>query len=400
MVAAPIPPDEEERLHTLYSYDVLDTMEEQSFDDVCQVAATLCSTPIALITLLDRRRQWFKARVGLDVREFDRDSSFCAHALVQENDLLVVHDAFKDPRFMDGPLVLNAPRVRFYSGVVLHAFDGKRLGTICVIDHVARDLTEEQRERLRALARQVEALLELRRTKRRLQGLLQQREQLARFVIHDLNNPLAALILNTEALLSDEDMRPDTRRGLEQICDQLMYVNRLVKNFQDVAATGNETVQLRAAEVRLPELVEDVLCRIRPSAHRLGIDVVGAFDRDLEQVWADSGLLERIVDNLLHNALSFAPQGSEITVEVRAQGAGDWRLVVRDLGRGVPERDRERIFEPYVRAGEQRLRAASRGLGLAFCRMAVEAHGGRIWVEPNRPQGSAFVVELPRSRPS
>jgi len=395
MVAAPTPPNEEERLRTLYSYEILDTMEEQSFDDVCRLAAGLCQTPIALISLLDRSRQWFKARVGLDIRETSRDHSFCAHAILEDERILVVPDARRDARFSDDPLVLTSPHVRFYAGVALEVPDGSRLGTICVIDHVAREFTAEQREHLRALARQVGVLLELRRAQSRMMRVLQQRERLARFVIHDLNNPLAALILNSEAILRDEHMSEDTRRELEQICDQLLYVNRLVKNFQDVAVSDVDALPVRRREVRVRDLVERVLHRVRPSALRLGIELTPVVDGELGRVSVDPDLLERILENLIHNALAFAPQGSAVGVELTRRGREQWRLAVRDQGRGVPEEDRAQIFEPHVSNGARRARNTTRGLGLAFCRMAVEAHGGQIWVEPNLPQGSTFVAEFP-----
>jgi signal transduction histidine kinase len=399
MVAAAIPPDEEERLRTLYSYDILDTMEEESFDDICRLAASTCDTPIALITLLDRTRQWFKARVGLNTRETERDCSFCAHAILEEQDLLVVHDARRDARLMDSPLVLTSPYIRFYAGVVLHGYNGKRLGTLCVIDRVARDITSEQRGNLFALARQVEALLELRRLHCRLKEVLEQREQLARFVIHDLNNPLASLILNTEALLWDENLASATRSGLEQICEQLLFVGRLVKNFQDVAASGAEGLPFQPREVRLRELVENGVGRVRMTAQRSGVAVAASCQGRFDGFRADPDLLERVLDNLLQNAIAFAPRGSEVLVEVLRTSDGNVRLAVHDGGRGVEERDRERIFEPYVRLGDQRGRRDSRGLGLAFCRVAAQVHGGRIWVEPHAPQGSSFVVELPWSPP-
>lgn len=397
MVAAAIPPDEEERLRTLYSYEILDTMEEESFDDICRVAASVCNTPIALITLLDRTRQWFKARVGISTRETERDCSFCAHAILEEQDLLVVHDARRDARLMDSPLVLTSPHIRFYAGVVLHGYNGKRLGTLCVIDREARDITAEQRGNLFALARQVESLLELRRLHRRLGELLEQREQLARFVIHDLNNPLASLVLNTEALLWDEQLSSQTRAGIEQICEQLVFVGRLVKNFQDVAASGAEGLPFQPREVQVLELVENVVGRVRPTAQRSGIDIAIAPQGHLQGLVADPDLLERLLDNLLQNAMAFAPRGSEVRVDVQRTSVGNLHLAVHDRGRGVTESDRERIFEPYVRLGDQPGRGDSRGLGLAFCRVAAEVHGGRIWVEPNPPRGSSFVVELPWS---
>ena len=169
-MVAPPPANEARRLEALQSYEILDTTPEKEFDDLARLASQICGAPVALITLVDAARQWFKAKVGWDVPETSRDAAFCAHAILKP-ELLVVPDATKDERFADNPLVLADPSVRFYAGMPLVNKDGYALGTLCVIDRVAREqLTPMQEEALGTLGRQAVTQLELRRAFRELEG--------------------------------------------------------------------------------------------------------------------------------------------------------------------------------------------------------------------------------------
>jgi GAF domain-containing protein len=163
----PIPQNEKKRLKILWQYEVLDTVPEEVFDDLTELAARICEAPIALISLVDEKRQWFKSKVGTPVKETSRDVSFCAHAITQ-TDLFIVPDATQDKRFARNPLVTSDPQIRFYAGAPLITPDGHALGTLCVIDKVPRDLRPEQQQALRILARHVVSQLELRRRTKQL----------------------------------------------------------------------------------------------------------------------------------------------------------------------------------------------------------------------------------------
>jgi diguanylate cyclase (GGDEF)-like protein/PAS domain S-box-containing protein len=161
---APIPPNEAQRLEALRGYNVLDTLPEQDFDDLTLLAQQICQAPIALISLVDESRQWFKSKVGVSHTETSLDFAFCPYAILNPNEMLIVQDAQKDPRFAESPRVTGGPKIRFYAGAPLVTPDGLALGTLCVIDRVPRDLTAEQKTALRSLSRIVIAQLELRRT--------------------------------------------------------------------------------------------------------------------------------------------------------------------------------------------------------------------------------------------
>ena len=169
---APLPTNEAERLAALKEYHILDTGTEQAYDDITILAAHICEVPIAMISLVDEARQWFKSKVGLEQQQTSRNVAFCAHAILQ-NEPFIVRDATKDRRFADNALVTGEPHVRFYAGIPLINPEGLALGTLCVVDHQPRLLSAAQQEALRALSRQVMALPELRRVSAHLADALE-----------------------------------------------------------------------------------------------------------------------------------------------------------------------------------------------------------------------------------
>ncbi len=171
-----MPDQEDARLEALHNLHILDTEPENSYDDIVRLAAFICATPIASVTLIDAKRQWFKSALGLTETETPRDVAFCAHTILQP-DLLVIQDARRDPRFSDNPFVTGDPNIRFYAGVPLITGSGHALGSLCVIDREPRNLTPQQEDALRTLAHQVTNNLELARRVAVQDQLMVEREQ-------------------------------------------------------------------------------------------------------------------------------------------------------------------------------------------------------------------------------
>lgn len=194
----PLPSNEIARLNALRRYDILDTLPEQAFDDLTRLVVQICQTPTAAVSFVDSDRQWFKSKVGLVASETPRDAAFCAHTIL-ENNLLIIQDTYQDERFVDNPLVTGTPKIRFYAGVPLVTPDNYALGSLCAIDYVPRDLSLQQQEALKILARQVITQLELRRN-------------LAAFkqVIHQCQQTEQALRENKERYRRLVELSPET----------------------------------------------------------------------------------------------------------------------------------------------------------------------------------------------
>ena len=195
-----IPDNEAERLATLRSYGILDSLPEQSYEDITKLAAFICGTPISLVSLIDEDRQWFKSERGLGASETPRSQSFCANTLVDAQ-TLIVNDALTDARFKDNPLVLGYPNIRFYAGAPIVAPGGHVMGTVCVIDTVPRELSPERIEALEALARQVMVLFEHRAAISRLEvALVNSKESQRRL------GELAAIVDSSDDAILSKDL--------------------------------------------------------------------------------------------------------------------------------------------------------------------------------------------------
>ncbi len=262
----PADADEARRMAALHRYRILDTLPERAYDDIVKLASALCGTPISTVTLVDSGRQWFKASVGMEDRETARDIAFCDHAIRQPEEIFVVNNATLDPRFADNPLVTGGPEIRFYAGMPLVGVDGEALGTVCVIDCQPRELTPAQYEGLRALGRQVVALLELRRLNLDMQRMVAEREVLNTSLVsyqrelEDQNEALAIKashdhltgLLNRGGL---DRLKSDARAGRLRFNGPYALAVLDIDHFKRINdgfghATGDSVLKVVAEEIR------------------------------------------------------------------------------------------------------------------------------------------------------
>ncbi len=413
MSSAPIPDDEEVRLRALHRYAILDTMPEQDYDDVTALATYICGTPIALVSLVDRGRQWFKAETGLGVRETARADSFCAHTVVSPAmvsasgevvvpQTLVVEDALMDRRFANNPLVIGDPGIRFYAGAPLVTSEGQVLGTVCVIDTEPRVLTREQIGALEALSRQVMARLELRlkvaeevkrtdalRTAEKLAVV----GRLASAVAHEINNPLQSMT----NLLFMAEIAPETERSgyVAQAQEELKRVSHIVTQTLRFHRQSD-----KAAAVRLGEIVESVLLLFRTRLQHASA-LVEVVDRQAVPLVCYGSDVRQLVANLVGNALDAVNGSGDGRIKVRLRDAVDARtgkagvrLTVADSGSGMSAATQARLFEPFFSTKGAR----GTGLGLWVSRGILEKHEAVMRVKSAQGtarHGTVFSVFFP-----
>jgi signal transduction histidine kinase/ActR/RegA family two-component response regulator len=409
---ASLPFNELERLEALRKYQILDTADELVYDDLVMLAASICSTPLAAISLLDESRMWFKARRGLDFREADRDLSFCAHAILRPDQVLVVPDATTDPRFSDNDLVRGRTQFRFYSGAPLLNPEGLPLGTLCVIDTRARPITPAQVEALRALSRQVVAQLELRRTKLVLRGqvdeLMRAREDakaaskakstfLAN-ISHEIRTPMNGVV-GVTSLLSATPLSERQRHYVNTIERSAEGLLNVLSNILDFSKNETSSVAPKLVPIDLPAFIEEIADMMRPMAITKQLRFLAGVDEEIRRpLVGDPIRLHQVLANLVGNALKFTLQGSvEINVSLAGEGPNSQvaRFQVRDTGIGVSKEQQSAIFDEFVQVdeGTQR-RFGGAGLGLSICRQLAKSMGTKIELKSEIGIGSTFWFDL------
>jgi signal transduction histidine kinase len=398
-MGTPVGFDDANRLASLRDYRILDTPPEAAFDNITTLASKVFQVPIALVTLVDEHRQWFKSRFGFATEETPRAVAFCDVA-IREAETLVVPDATQDPRFARNPLVTGDPRIRFYCGVPLRTPDGHALGTLCIIDRQPRAMSSGERGALEVLARQVELELEIRRRLSLLEEALasqgeeqRAREQLASMVVHDLRNPLSVILaMGPTVQVSD----PGSLEALDDMMAAAERMRRLLNDLLDVSLSRVGGLKPRRVDFSLASLFGGVERRASHVARERGQTLKQELPEGPLRVCADPELVERVLINLVENAARHGPAGQDITLAAAAAEGGRVRVEVRDHGATIPEERRNVIFRPFERMPATEAQSPrGYGLGLAFCRLAIEAHGGRIAVSPVAGGGNGFHFDLP-----
>jgi len=385
MMQAPVPANEPQRLTSLRSFRILDTPREAAYQDLTRIAAQICQTPMALISLVDQARQWFKAEIGVGVPETSRSVSFCAHAILQ-NDLFVVPDAAADTRFADNDLVTGYPHLRFYAGAVLHTLDGHALGTLCVLDRVPRRLSDDQRLALEALARQAMAQLELRRALIETEKVNQYRSRLMAAIGHDLKQPVntihMALTLLSGSLedAEDQEILGFARSAIDTLNTELDSLARASRLNQDSVRIERFPIQRL-----LDGLQDNWSLRAREKGLSLRIRPCNL------KVESDESMLSTVIGNLVGNAVKYTDAGG-ILVGCRKRGRS---LVIEvwDMGRGIPESELDRIFQAFHQVDTAN--SEGLGLGLAIVKRTAELLDYAVGVDSQLGRGSRFTVTMP-----
>ncbi len=400
MIVATPPQNEEERLQALRELGILDTLEEQSYDDLTRLAAEICGVPIALVSLVDQDRQWFKSHHGLAARETPRAVAFCSHAILGD-DIMVVEDSSKDERFHDNPLATDAPHVVFYAGAPLILRGDVHLGTLCVIDTQPRTLSEAQRLSLAALARQVVTLLDLRLRNQELQTLDRAKDDFIAMISHELRTPLTsicgslALLSNTPATAMTDERRARLTDISQRNAERLVH---LVEDVLDAATLDAGKLELELERVDLKALAARAVELNQPFAEVCDTTLqLGECALDSCLVEGDEARLQQVIGNLISNAAKFTVAKDTILVGVEDTGAS-LRLTVTDHGPGVPPEIRTRLFERFARLNQdQRQHLPGTGLGLNIAKKIVELHGGSIGLSSDPGVRTCFYFDLPRA---
>ncbi|WP_367183310.1 ATP-binding protein [uncultured Aquimarina sp.] len=384
MIVPALPLNEDFRIEALKSLNILDTESENKFDEITALAAYLCDTEIALISLVDSKREWFKSAHGFSTREIPRKQSFCAHAILKPNTPLIVQDARTDKRFHDNPLTINGT-VIFYTSISLIDKNGFALGTLCVIDSQPKELSDKQLEALKSLAHQVVILFELNKKNndlKKVEDKLRKRneslKEFARVISHDLKMPLANVITTSDLLKLKlaNNLDKETLEYFEYIKQSSFsmsdYINDVLDHYESDSLAQNKP-ELCKLNNLLREIA--VLLSIKP-------DCTINFPESNPTLNCNKSALKQIFFNLIGNSIKYNDK-KHIVIDIEhTEDSIFYFFKITDNGMGIPDDQIDSIFELFTIAnGIDRSGNKGNGIGLSTVKKLVETLGGHIKVK-------------------
>ncbi|MDF1721007.1 MAG: GAF domain-containing sensor histidine kinase [Minwuia sp.] len=410
----PIPINEAYRLSVLDRLAILDTDEEETFDRITSLAADFFQAPMCFVSLIDRDRQWFKSRHGLDDTQTPRDEAFCAHAIMHD-DLFIVEDARKDPRFADKALVVGPPHIRFYAGAPL-LVSGARVGTLCIIDQKPRDgFDPDMQRRLRHFGDIVQDQLQTRLdavdNERGLTADLElatdesrrTKERFLRLVSHELRTPLNAVIgfADLMSIKLERGQSVDVGTYASMISSGGRTLLTHVEHLLSITNLERGELQLNESDFVLGEVLDGSIQQLMAEAelrdqkiNRMGSAEFG------QMVNGDKGFLRQILMHVLSHAVSKGLPGTSIDVSARTGGRGTAINVDFASSSGIAE-TRNALKDPFETAVDS-LFANDEGLGvvLYIARLLAEAHGGTVLAQEKDDRLIRLSIVLPAHRVS
>jgi signal transduction histidine kinase len=393
-----IPADEPARLAAIRRYDILDTPPDGAFDRITALAARVLKAPIAIVSIVDHDRIWFKSHHGLEVEQIGRDPGLCASAILQDGPW-IINDAPRDPRALANPLVAGDFGLKFYAGVPLRTSDGHNLGTLCILDFEPRELSADATATLEDLAKMVVDELELRLASRLAIAEAREREYLKDALMgmlsHELRTPVTT-IFGAAQLLSRKPTEASHDRMAELFPDIISESERLLRLIEDLLVLTRLEQGGTIKAAREPVLMQRLLSAIVEHESRrwpersLRLDV----QPNLPPVVGDQLYLEQVVRNLVSNALKYS--ATDKAVEISASAIdGEVEVRVRDRGIGLPSEGHDKLFGLMERGDAAVRHAPGAGIGLYVCRRLLDAMGGRIWLEPAPDVGTVATFRMP-----
>ncbi len=399
MIPAETPKNENERLSVLKELNLLDTAEEQIFDDVTKLATKICGTPISLISLIDEKRQWFKSPYGIEVRETPRELSFCTHAILHDAPF-VVEDTRLDRRFFDNPLVVAKPPAIFYAGAPLTLPGGVKIGTLCVIDHIPRKLTPLEIDLLKALANHVVELILLR-------SRVEAKDIWMAILSHELRSPVNSILGFSSILQEDEGDLPNKDRTecLQAITRSSNLLLGLADDLVDLYRIQADFLEVDCHRVEVLSIVKEVCADLQPLASKYAKNTVILYPKTELTCKADRRRLKQALLNLTSNAIKYSQQDSQ--VEIRFETDITKNLVkvhVINQGEGIQPEEMPRLFQQFSRLKHKSKIGAEKidgiGLGLFLTKKIVEKMNGTLTVSSVPDHETIFTVGMPMASPN
>ena len=393
MISAQLHPQETMRIEELLRYEVLDTEDEKALNELTQLASAICGTKISLISLVDKDRQWFKSRVGLDATETPKNIAFCSHAILQEK-VFEIPNATEDERFYDNPLVTGAPDIRFYAGAPLVTPSGLPIGTLCVIDPEPNKLTEQQQLALTTLAKQVVSQLELRLHNRQLQRMQKNQQQLFAVMAHDLKNPFSGILGLSKILHKKADTVTPERLATmaDGILQSSLTVYQLLDELLQWSRSQLGAVKVDMELIPLAPIIDETVELMQEGLKLKQLSVEQQLD-EKAVAFGDANLTKTIVRNLLANAIKYSHKNGHIRIETK-QADNEVQLIITDTGEGIPENIKKALFVDSVMSHSGTQGESGHGLGLSLCGDFAARQQGHLTIDNDYKEGAKVILHL------